>query len=111
MVNDVDTKALRQQNGHYHYLLLCHHSQAPRIVTRKLLMLSKTVFSEDKERPMLSAARLGMKGNARVPLGKMKSGKKDVVGLVVFDTAVAVDVDEEVTFTETDGDDDEVSVK
>ena len=44
-------------------------------------------------------------------LGKIKSGKKDVVGLVVFETAVAVDVDEELTFTTTDGDDDEVLVK
>ena len=80
-------------------------------------MVAKKVFSTDRPRPMMKPPKLmrpailGMKGNARVPLGKMKSGKKDVVGLVVFDTAVAVDVDEEVTFTETDGDDDEVSVK
>ena len=45
-----------------------------------------------------------MKGTAKVPLGKMKTGKREVVaGLVVFVTAVAVDVDEEVTFTATEG--------
>ena len=60
---------------------------------------------------LMRPARLGIKGNARAPLGKIKSGKKDVVGLVVFETAVAVDVDEELTFTTTDGDDDEVLVK
>ena len=75
------------------------------------------MFSADRPRPMMKPpklmrpAKLGMKENARVPLGKIKRGKKDVVGLVVFETAVAVDVDEELTFTVTDGDDDEVLVK
>ena len=73
-------------------------------------MVTKKVLSMDTERPMMKPpklmrpARPGMKGTAKVPLGKMKTGKREVVaGLVVFVTAVAVDVDEEVTFTATEG--------
>ena len=92
----------------------CLSAKASKILIQNFIM----VFSTDRPRPMMKPpklmrpARFGIKGNARVPSGKIKSGKKEVVGLVVFETAVAVDVDEEVMSTATDGDaDEEVLVK
>ena len=70
---------------------------------------------KDRERPIMNPpklikpARLGMKGIAKVPLGYMKTGKKEVVGVVVFDTTVAVDVDVDVTSTATEGADELVT--
>ena len=51
---------------------------------------------------LIKPAMLGMKGIAKVPLGYIKTGKNEV-GVVVFDTTVAVDVDVEVTSTATEG--------